>query len=105
MDEKKEKIQKAKRTFILQIDGKDSDHKYHSVAPRSAALKAANAGFTDIVLREACTRKLHIFVGSREKFEIPEEQRPKDKDGKSWLPSEVWRPNVKKKGIVKPKKK
>lgn len=68
--------------------------------PRQAALKAASRGHTDIYLRERGTKKVHHFRGSRRRVAAPFD-RP------DWMSSTVWKPNVRKVGIVKlaPKKK
>jgi len=69
--------------------------------PRQAALKAASRGTKNIYLRERGTKKLHHFVGTRIKVRAPSD-RP------DWMSPIVWKPNVKKVGIIhmeKPKKK
>jgi len=69
--------------------------------PRQAALKAASRGYTSIFLRERGTKKLHNFKGMRKKVRAPIE-RP------DWMAAVVWKPNVKKIGVIhlaKPKKK
>ncbi len=69
--------------------------------PRQAALKAASRGVKDIYLRERGTKKLHHFVGTRIKVRAPAD-RPE------WMAPIVWKPNVKKVGVIhleKPKKK
>jgi hypothetical protein len=71
--------------------------------PRQAALKAAARGFTDIRLRERGARNkdrtysVHVFKGSRAKVSAPA-NKP------SWLPSQVWKPTVKKVGVERLKK-
>ena len=66
--------------------------------PRQAALKAATRGHTDIRLRERGRRNkdrtytIHVFKGSRKKVSV-------SSDGPSWLPSSVWKPNVRKVGV------
>ncbi len=69
--------------------------------PRQAALKAASRGYTSIFLRERGTKKLHAFKGMRKKVRAPAD-RP------DWMAAVVWKPNVKKLGVIhleKPKKK
>ncbi|MBI1973908.1 chromosomal protein MC1 [Candidatus Micrarchaeota archaeon] len=61
--------------------------------PRQAALKAASRGFTDIFLRERGSKKLHHFRGSRSKVRAPT-NKPE------WMPEMVWKPNVRKSGVV-----
>lgn len=81
-----------KRYFVLQQSGKDTNHVFTGKQPRAAALKAATRGFTNIVLRERGTKKLHIYTGSRKKVSAPG-NRP------GWMPGSIWQSNVKKKGI------
>ena len=72
--------------------------------PRQAALKAATRGHTDIKLRERGrrnkdgTQTIHVFRGSRQKTRVSSSSNV------SWLPSEVWKPIVKKIGIERVKK-
>lgn len=61
---------KTKNKFILYVNGKETKHVFSGVFPRSAALKAANAGFHDIELRQTGTKKLHVFEG-RTEFVVP----------------------------------
>jgi len=65
---------------------------YTGYHPRDAALKCASASKTDIVLRESGTKKLHLFKGSREQVNKPD-------NAPDWLPDKVWKPNVKKVGV------
>lgn len=69
--------------------------------PRQAALKAASRGKKEIYLRERGTKKLHHFRGDRKKVKAPY-NKP------SWMADYVWKPAVRKAGIVRlerPKKK
>ena len=79
----------AVKYYVLNQGGKDTDHVFTGSSPRRAALKAATRGFTDIRLRERSTDRLHIFKGGRKRVAAPED-RPE------WLPSQIWRPVVKK---------
>ena len=63
--------------------------------PRQAALKAASRGNTDIFLRERGTKKVHQFKGTRRKVAAPY-NRP------DWMSATVWKPNVRKVGLIKP---
>ena len=71
--------------------------------PRQAALKAATRGHTDIKLRERGrrnkdgTQTIHVFKGSRQKTSVSSSSNV------SWLPSQVWKPIVKKIGIERVK--
>ncbi|MEM2873856.1 MAG: non-histone chromosomal MC1 family protein [Candidatus Nanoarchaeia archaeon] len=79
----------AVKYYVLMQGGKDTNHVFTGSSPRRAALKAATRGFVDIKLRERGTDRLHIFKGGRKRVTAPE-NRP------AWLPSQIWRPNVKK---------
>jgi len=83
-----------RRNFVLLKNGKDTDSVFTGASPRQAALKAANRGNTAIELRERGTKKVHIFTGSRNQVSAPS-NRP------DWMPAQIWKPNVKKKGIKK----
>ena len=63
-------------------------------APRQAALKAANRGYTDIRLREKGTKNVHVFSGERIQVSKP-------KGAPDWMPDKIWKPKVKKEGIIK----
>jgi hypothetical protein len=81
-----------KKNFVLMKGGKDTNTVFSSAQPRGAALKAASRGHTDIKLRERGTKRVHVFKGGRERVSAPD-NRP------SWLPSQVWKPKVKKQGV------
>ena len=83
---------RPKKYFVLMKGGKDTDIVFHNAQPRGAALKAASRGETGIRLRERGTKRVHVFKGWREKVNAPS-NRP------SWLPSSVWKANVKKQGV------
>jgi hypothetical protein len=82
----------AVRYFVLQQNNRDTQHVFTGRQPRQAALKAATRGFTGIVLRERGTKKLHLFEGRRVRSSAP-------KNAPSWMPSQIWRGQVRKKGI------
>ena len=88
----------AVKYFVLMKGNRDSEHVFTARQPRAAALKAATRGFTEIKLRERGTKKIHIFKGSRKQVRAPE-NKP------DWMPSKVWKSNVKKKGIERMEKK
>ena len=83
---------KAKKYFVLMEKGADTDMVFHNAQPRGAALKAASRGHTSIRLRERGTKRVHVFNGWREETNAPA-NRP------SWLPSRIWKANVKKVGV------
>lgn len=84
------------RNFVL-IEGNKEVGIFTGRSPRQAALKAANRGYTSIVLRERGTKKQHLFSGGRKQVAAPP-NRP------AWMPEKIWKPWVKKKGIKKPDK-
>jgi len=80
-------------TLIEIVDGEPAVvGQYTGYHPRDAALKCASASRTNIVLRESGTKKLHLFKGSREQVNKPD-------NAPDWLPAKVWKPNVKKIGV------
>ena len=87
-----------KRYFVLIQANKKETAVFTGKQPRQAALKAASRGYTDIKLRERGTNKIHVYRGSRRKVPAPF-NRP------DWMSSMVWKPNVKKVGLVKIEKK
>jgi len=83
-----------KRNFALRDKSGTEIGVFSGKQPRQAALKAANRGFADIRLRERGTKKVHLFLGERR-------QVAKPSNAPSWMPSNIWKPNVKKLGIEK----
>ena len=98
-----------KKNYVLLNKQMEEIGRYTGRAPRQAALKAANAGFTDILLRETGVRrtrttgraqqkekftevKVHKFKGSRK-------QRAKGPNDPAWLPKKIFIPQVKKLGV------
>jgi len=80
------------RYFVLQQGGRDTNHVFTGRQPRQAALKAATRGFTSITLRERGARRLHIFTGTRNRVSAPS-------NAPTWMPRQIWKANVRKKGI------
>ena len=80
------------RYFVLQQSGRDTNHVFTGRQPRQAALKAATRGFTSITLRERGRRRLHIFTGTRRRVSAPA-------NAPRWMPRQIWKANVRKKGI------
>ncbi len=81
------------RYFVLVQGKKETEHVFTGSSPRRAALKAATRGLIDIKLRERGTDRLHVFKGSRKKVPAPA-NRP------AWLPSQIWRPVVRKSQLI-----
>jgi len=71
----------GKRNFALLDEQGNEIGLFTGRAPRAAALKAANRGYTEIRLREKGTQKVHIFRGTRVPHRVPE-THPKWMDGK-----------------------
>lgn len=86
----------ATRYFALQERGGKEIAVFTGKQPRQAALKAASRGYNDIFLRERGTKKVHHFRGERKKVKAPD-NRP------DWMAEYVWKPNVKKVELIKPK--
>jgi hypothetical protein len=63
--------EKEKRNFALRDKDGNEIGVFTGKAPRQAALKAANRGYTDIRLRERGTKKVHIFTGERKQVKKP----------------------------------
>ncbi len=78
--------------FVLQQNGKDSNHVFSGKQPRAAALKAAARGFKKIELRERGAKRIHIFEGTVKVVDAPP-------NAPSWMPAKVKKANVKKLGI------
>ena len=83
--------EKEMRNFALRDENGNEIGVFTGKAPRQAALKAANLGYTDIKLRERGTKKLHIFTGKRVQVDKP-------KSAPAWMPDKIWKPMVKKVG-------
>jgi hypothetical protein len=83
-----------KRNFALRDDQGNEIGVYSGKSPRQAALKAANRGHKEIRLRERGTKKVHVFTGARVQVKKP-------KGAPAWMPDKIWRPKVKKVGVVK----
>ena len=92
----------AKKYYEMKVGSQK--HVFTGKSPRQAALKAAARGFGDIKLRERGRRNkdgtytIHVFKGSRQKTSVSPSSNV------SWLPSQVWKPIVKKIGIERVKK-
>ena len=86
--------EKEMRNFALRdMDGNEIGI-FTGKAPRQAALKAANRGYTDIKLRERGTKKLHVFTGERVQVDKP-------KSAPAWMGDKIWKPKVKKVAVEK----
>jgi len=83
--------EKEMRNFALRDKDGNEIGVFTGKAPRQAALKAANRGYTDIKLRERGTKKVHVFIGERVQVDKP-------KDAPAWMSEKIWKPMVKKVG-------
>jgi hypothetical protein len=95
-----DEVKKTRNFVLLNVENEEIG-RYTGKAPRQAALKVANAGITNIRLRETGVRrkvygktevKIHVFKGSRK-------QRNKTATDPDWLPDKINYPVVKKKGV------
>ncbi|MFZ2471344.1 MAG: non-histone chromosomal MC1 family protein [Methanothrix sp.] len=84
--------EKEMRNFALRDEKGNEIGIFTGKAPRQAALKAANRGYTDIKLRERDTKKLHVFTGERVQVDKP-------KGAPAWMKDKIWKPKVKKVGV------
>ncbi|MCD5409731.1 MAG: non-histone chromosomal MC1 family protein [Methanocellales archaeon] len=84
-------VNRPTRNFGLIENGREVGT-FSGYQPRDAALKCASRGKTNIILREKGTKRLHVFKGYRERVSAPS-------SAPRWLPSMVWKPNVKKIGV------
>jgi hypothetical protein len=83
--------EKETRNFALRDKEGNEIGVFTGKQPRQAALKAANRGHTDIILREKGTKKVHIFTGERKQIKKP-------KGAPAWMKAKIWKPSVKKVG-------
>jgi len=83
--------EKEMRNFALRDKDGNEIGVFTGKAPRQAALKAANRGYTDIKLRERGTKKVHIFRSERVQVD-------KSKSAPAWMKDKIWKPIVKKVG-------
>lgn len=90
----------AKRNFSLIDSNGQETGTFTGAQPRDAALKAANRGVDNIILREKGTNKLHYFTGDRELVPAPKnapawlQESAKNNDGK------IYKANVEKFGTA-----
>ena len=89
-----------KKNFGL-IDEKGEEvGTYCGAQPRDAALKAANRGVTNIVLREKGTKKLHYFVGKRELVAVPKNAPAWIQEAAKGNKGKIYKANVEKLGTA-----
>ena len=89
-----------KKNFGLIDRNGDEIGTYCGAQPRDAALKAANRGVTDIVLREKGTKKIHYFKGKRELVPAPANAPQWIKAAASKHQGKIYKANVEKVGTA-----
>lgn len=72
---------------------------FEGAQPRDAALKAANRGIVDIILREKGTKRLHYFKGSRTLIPVPDKAPPHIKASAAKHNGKIHKANVEKIGV------
>lgn len=89
-----------KRNFSLLNEAGEEVGIYSGAQPRDAALKVANTGVTDIVLREKGTKKLHYFKGKRTLTPCPPNAPDWMKKAADKNSGKIWKANVEKIGTA-----
>jgi hypothetical protein len=89
-----------KKNFGLINDQGEEVGTYCGAQPRDAALKAANRGVTNIVLREKGTKKLHYFKGKRELVQAPANAPEWIKKAAAKQQGKIYKANVEKVGTA-----
>lgn len=89
-----------KRNFSLLDEKGDVIGTYSGAQPRDAALKVANAGIKEIVLREHGTTKLHYFRGERNLTPLPPSAPAWMKKAAEKNKGKIWKANVTKIGTA-----
>jgi hypothetical protein len=74
--------EKEIRNFVLRDKDGNDIGVFTGKAPRQAALKAANRGYTDIKLRERGTKKVQIFTVERKQVNKPD-------SAPAWMPDKI----------------
>ncbi|MCD1295821.1 chorismate-binding protein [Methanocella sp. CWC-04] len=91
---------REKKNFGLISDKGDEIGTFSGAQPRDAALKAANRGYTNIVLREKGTKKLHYFTGKKELVPVPKSAPSWIKESAKKKGGKISKANVSKVGIA-----
>ena len=95
-----ESSSREKKNFGLINEKGEEIGTYSGAQPRDAALKAANRGVTNIVLREKGTKKLHYFVGKRELVSVPKNAPAWIQDAAKKNKGKIFKANVEKLGTA-----
>lgn len=91
---------REKRNFGLINEKGEEVGTFSGAQPRDAALKVANRGITNIVLREKGTKKLHYFVGKRELVSVPKNAPSWIQDAAKKNKGKIYKANVEKIGTA-----
>lgn len=91
---------REKKNFGLINEKGEETGTYSGAQPRDAALKAANRGVTNIVLREKGTKKLHYFKGKRELVPAPANAPEWIKKAAAQNKGKIYKANVEKVGTA-----
>jgi hypothetical protein len=89
-----------KKNFGLINENGEEVGTYCGAQPRDAALKAANRGVTNIILREKGTKKLHYFKGKRELVAAPANAPEWIKKAAARNQGKIFKANVEKAGTA-----
>ena len=91
---------REKRNFGLVNEKGEEIGTYTGAQPRDAALKVANRGINNIVLREKGTKKLHYFVGKRELVAVPKNAPAWIQEAAKANKGKIYKANVEKLGTA-----
>ncbi|MGA9138791.1 MAG: non-histone chromosomal MC1 family protein [Methanocella sp.] len=91
---------REKRNFGLINEKGEEIGTFSGAQPRDAALKVANRGIGNIVLREKGTKKLHYFVGKRELVPVPKNAPAWIQDAAKKNRGKIFKANVEKLGTA-----
>jgi hypothetical protein len=89
-----------KKNFGLIDENGEEVGTYCGAQPRDAALKAANRGVKNIILREKGTKKLHYFKGKRELVPAPANAPEWIKKAAAKNQGKIFKANVEKSGTA-----
>jgi hypothetical protein len=97
---KSKAVTREKKNFGLINDKGEEIGTFSGAQPRDAALKVANKGTKDIILREKGTKKLHYFVGRREMVPVPKSAPAWIKEAAKKRNGMIYKANVEKRGTA-----
>ncbi|AFD00478.1 Putative non-histone chromosomal protein MC1 [Methanocella conradii HZ254] len=100
LEEAKITADREKKNFGLINENGEEIGTYSGAQPRDAALKAANRGITNIILREKGTKKLHYFLGKRELVPVPKSAPAWIKEAAKARGGKIYKANVEKLGTA-----